>query len=254
MMMLPLDGLIWLLLLLWPFLMLQRGLHREVQAVFLLLTRRMEISIALFSLVFLPGVFLHEFSHFLMARLLGVEVRGFSLLPRPMDDGRLQLGFVETGKTDVVRDALVGVAPLLSGSVFVALVGLHRLGFGGLGAALSAGDGTTFFAGLAALPSLADFWLWFYLAFAVSSTMLPSASDRRAWLPLAIGVVLLLALGLFAGAGEWLLANLAPPLNEALRALAIAWGISVALHMLLLPPFWALRRALSRLTGQEVVG
>jgi len=37
-----------------------------------------------------------------------------------------------------------------------------------------------FWLGIRALPSVKDFYLWFYLAFAVSSTMMPSQSDRHA--------------------------------------------------------------------------
>ncbi|MFN8413110.1 MAG: hypothetical protein U0Z26_12050 [Anaerolineales bacterium] len=38
---------------------------------------------------------------------------------------------------------------------------------------------------------------------AVSSTMMPSDSDRDAWLPLSLWVISLLALALFAGFGSW---------------------------------------------------
>jgi hypothetical protein len=103
-----LDGLWWLLLLVGPLLFLQRRLHREIQAVFLLLTKRPEISLALFSVLFFPGVLLHETSHWLAAHLLAVRTGRFSLLPRPLKDGRLQPGFVETSVTDPVR------APLLA--------------------------------------------------------------------------------------------------------------------------------------------
>ena len=53
-----LEGLGWLLLMLGPFLFVQRWMHREVQLVFLLLTRRQTFALGLFSLVFfgvLPG-------------------------------------------------------------------------------------------------------------------------------------------------------------------------------------------------------
>jgi hypothetical protein len=63
-----LDGLWWLLLLLGPLLLLQRRLHLETQAVFLLLTRRGDLALVLYSMLFFPGVLLHEASHYLMAR------------------------------------------------------------------------------------------------------------------------------------------------------------------------------------------
>ena len=247
-----LDGLFWLLLLLGPLLLLQRSLHREVQAVLLLLTRRSDIALMLFSLLFFPGVLLHEGSHYLVARLLGVRTGRFSLLPRPLKNGKLQLGFVETASTDWLRDALIGAAPLITGGAFVAFAGHSRLGLVPLGqAVLSAGPAVI----LEALPeALArpDFWLWFYLAVAVSSTMLPSASDRRAWLPMAGSLLLLLVVSLVAGAGPWLVEYAAPALNQALRGVAVVFAISVLVHLVFLPPFWLLHRLLANLLRMDV--
>ena len=246
------DGLLWLLLALGPLLFLQRRLHREIQAVLLLITRHHEISIALFSLLFFPGVLIHELSHYLIARLLGVKTGRFSLLPRPLPDGRLRLGFVETSSVDFFRDALIGVAPLLMGGLFVAYAGIQRLRLTLLWDSLAYGKlsideatHTIFFQ--------ADFWLWFYLAFTVSSMMLPSASDRRAWIPLTFGFIILLVMALLAGAGPWMLSHLAPTFNDALQALAITLGISAFLHFALVLPVFALRKLLSRVTGLEVV-
>ena len=245
------DGFLWLLLLLWPLLFLQRALHREIQMVFLLLTRQAEIAVALFSILFLPGVLLHETSHYLMARLLGVPIGRFSLVPQTMEDGRLQLGFIETAPTDFFRDALIGAAPLLAGGLFVAYAGLARLGLASLWDSLLSGDLTAFRIALGGLPERPDFWLWFYLAFAVGSTMLPSESDRRAWRPVGLVLAGLLVLSLLSGLGPWLLENLAAPLNSGLRSLDVVLGINALLHLVMLPPTWLLRRLLNRLTGYE---
>jgi hypothetical protein len=121
------DGFMLCLLFLVPLLVLQRSLHREIQSIFLLITRRVDISYVIFSLLFLPGVFLHETSHFIMARLVGVRTGKFSLLPKALDDGRLQLGYVETAPTDLFRDALIGAAPLLTGGAFVIYAGIYHL-------------------------------------------------------------------------------------------------------------------------------
>jgi hypothetical protein len=254
-----LDGLLWLVALLGPLLLLQRSLHREIQLILLMLTRRIEIAIALFSLLFFPGVLLHEGSHYLMARLLGVRTGRFSLLPRPLGDGKLQMGYVETAPSDLLRDALIGAAPLLAGGLFVAYAGLYQLGLGELWQNASVQDiqgfGGVLRAFWEALPALLerpDFWLWFYLTLTVSSTMLPSASDRRAWLPLAFTFALLLGLSLFVGAGPWLAQNVAPALNRILLSAAVVLGISVFVHLLLLPPTWALRIVLANLFKLEL--
>lgn len=240
------------MLLLGPFLVLQRSLHREVQAFFLLLTRRQDFSIIIFSLLFLPGVLLHETSHYLVARLLNVRTGRFSLIPRPLAGGRLQLGYVETARVDFLRDSLIGVAPLLFGSIFVIYVGLAHLGLDSLWQTWIIGSLDGFLQGLRQSYQGADFWLWFYLAFTVSSTMMPSASDRRAWLSLAIVLLGFLILGIAAGAGAWMAEHLAPILDKAFHALDLAIGISLTLHMVLLPLVWGGRKIISHLTGLRV--
>lgn len=246
------DGLAWLALFIGPLIFMQRRLHFELQALLLLITRRYEIALGLFSLLFLPGVFIHETSHYLMARLLGVRTGRFSLLPQVLPGGKLQLGFVETAPVDPLRDALVGVAPLLSGGMVIAFIGLNRLDLSQMAGYAAEQRWDALFNALRALPGLPDFWLWFYLAFAVSSTMLPSASDRRAWLPVVLVLAILAGLALLAGAGPWLMEHLAPWLNRGLRALAAVFGISLAIHLGLWLPFFLLRALVSRVTGIQV--
>jgi hypothetical protein len=193
-----------------------------------------------------------------------------------MEDGRLQLGYVETAPSGMVRGALIGLAPLIVGGVFVIYVGLGPLNLVTLWGPLVERDASSFISALAALPGGNDFWFWFYLAFTVSSMMLPSASDRQGWLPLSIlvGVVFILAvaagagdwmltnlapvvgvvfiLAAVAGAGEWMLANLAPGVNDALLAMSTVFGVGVIAHLGLLPLVLVTRWVLSKLTGMKV--
>lgn len=244
----------WLLLLLGPLLIFQRALHREIQAVFLLITRRLEMAVALFSLLFFPGVLLHEGSHYLMAKILGVRTGRVSLIPETIDGNRLRLGFVETSATDILRDTLIGMAPLLTGGLFVAYAGIVRLDLLSVWDGLASGSIDVAIDGLVASFATPDFWLWFYLIVTVSSTMFPSPSDRRAWLPVASIVVIIVGLALLFGAGPWMSENLLPLLNDALRGVAVVFAISASAHLLVLFPAWLLRKLLSKVTGMEVRG
>jgi hypothetical protein len=244
---------LYLLLLLVPVIYLQRYLQREIQAIFLLITRQPEISMALFSLLFLPGVLLHETSHFLMAHLLGVRTGRFSIIPKKLEGGRLQLGYVETASSDFFRDALIGVAPLVMGGIFVALVGVYRLGLNTVWGSLIQGQMSTINLSIKSMIDRPDFWLWFYLTFAVGSTMMPSTSDRRAWLPLIFVLVILLVSILLIGVGPWLLSRFGNAFKAALDAITMVFGITVMIHLILLPPMWIIRKIISRLVGFQVV-
>lgn len=247
-----LSGLLWFVAMLVPLILLQRLLHREIQAVFLIITRDARITMGVFSLIFLPGVFLHELSHFVMAKILRVPTGRFSLFPQSLPDGRLQLGYVETGRADIVRDSLIGAAPLIVGTVFVAFVAIDRLQMRVLWDVFRDGQMSLFWMGLGLLPSVADFYLWFYLVFAISSTMMPSESDRHAWIELAVSIGVLFAITLLLGAGPWMLTTVAPYISSFFGFVAVIFGLSNFVHILLILPIALLHRLLSRVTGLDV--
>jgi hypothetical protein len=247
-----LSGLVWFIFLLVPLILLQRLLHREIQAVFLILTRDTRVTMGIFAMLFLPGVFLHELSHFVMAKILGVRTGKFSIFPKSLPDGRLQLGYVETARSDVVRDSLIGAAPLIVGTLFVAFVAVVHLQMRVLWDVFRNGQFDLFWLGVRALPQTPDFYLWFYLAFTVSSTMMPSESDRHAWLELVISITVLFGITLLVGAGPWILSNVAPRLSIFLSSVAVIFGLSAFVHILLILPTVLIHKMLARLTGVDV--
>jgi hypothetical protein len=246
------DGLLWLVLALVFLVFMQRVLHREIQAVLLILTRRAGMTQVIFAIIFFPGVFLHELSHYLTAKILGVRTGKFSLVPQPQSNGKLRLGYVETASGGFIRDALIGVAPLISGCLFVAYTSIYQLHMLPLWDLVRSVNWQQLLTGLAAVLKAPDFWLWFYLTFTVSSTMMPSASDRHAWLPFGLLAVGLIGVAAFAGAGPWMMETLATPVNNFLRALALIFGLSAVIHVLLILPFLIFHQVLSRITGINI--
>jgi len=240
----PFSGFIWFIFMLLPLVFLQRFLHREIQVVTLLLTRNMQLTLSVFSILFFPGVLLHETSHFLMAKILRVRTGKFSVIPKPMSNGRLQMGYVEVEKTDFIRDSLIGLAPLIAGTLFIAYAGITQLQLNTLWDVLQNGQVELFWMGVGLLPTVSDFWLWFYLTIVVSSTMMPSESDRHAWLPLGIWIGVLFTLALVSGFGTWMLDNLAPFFDNLLNSVALLFGLSNLVHIVLLFPFFVLHRLL----------
>src|SRR5580765_3063079 len=120
-----LSSWLWLVLALLPLIFLERWVHRHLQGIWLLLV---------------PGVLVHEGSHWLAAALLGVRAGRFSVVPERLPDGTLRLGYVETEHVDPLREALIGAAPLLAGAAVIIFVGYSRLGVEPLAEALGRGD------------------------------------------------------------------------------------------------------------------
>lgn len=93
---------------------------RVTQAIYQIIRKLLseKLTIWAFSIVFLPGTFLHEISHYLTARFLLVKTDGLSLKPVQEGDG-IQMGSVSIEKTDPIRRFLIGIAPLFLGLIIV---------------------------------------------------------------------------------------------------------------------------------------
>ena len=118
------------------------------------------MAILINQIVFLPGVVLHEMSHLVVARLLGVPTMGFSVWPKKQSDGSLRLGYVHTKKVDFVRESLIGVAPLIFGCAAVAAIGLKLLDLDDVGIALLRGDFLNGFINVLHVFRSADLFIW----------------------------------------------------------------------------------------------
>lgn len=230
----------------------ERWINRHLQGLWLLIFRDPDIAMITYSLTVLPGVVLHETSHWVIATVLGVRTGRFSVFPERTTDGHLRLGFVETERTDVLREALIGAAPLLVGALTLGWVGQQLLGLGPVGTALVQGDLATALVGLAAVPGAPDSWLWIYLLFAVGNAMLPSRSDQRAWLPAVAIVVVIIGVISWAGFGGLLAGWLTEPALGATAALASALSVALLINAVAMPLIWIVELVLVRLTGLRV--
>ncbi len=190
-----------------------------------------DVALYVYFVVLLPGVVLHETSHWLAAKLLGVRVRKFSL--GPVRRGRkVTLGSVQVGKADPVRFSLIGLAPLVAGSAAILAIGYGVLDIGTLGDLLAEGGVEGLLTGLGRLWRVRDIWLWLYVIFAISNAMLPSEAD------LAVVRPVLLFLGLVATA--ILLINGVPAIpptvvegiGTVVGSLAVAFALTLAVDLL----------------------
>jgi hypothetical protein len=243
--------LFWLAATLVLLLVTERWIHRHLQGVMLLLTGDTESAVTLYALPLLPGIVLHELSHALAAILLGVRVGRISIKPKRAGQ-RVQLGFVPVEKTDAFRASLIGLAPLLTGSAVILLIGYQIFDVGMVGAALAARDWGSLSAALLSAFEVSDAWIWAYVIFTVSNTMLPSQADRQAWTPVLLFLLLVGVLISVSGLGSAIAEGLADPLAVALHWLATMCGLTIAVDFLFALLIAFVEKLLERLRGQRV--
>ena len=183
-----------------------------------------------------------------MAKLLRVETGRFSIIPLDQGNGKLRLGYVETEEVDFFRDSLIGFAPLISGMLFVGFIGRERLGLDSVWSLLNRWNTILLYDSFQNILAEPNFWVWFYLSVVISSTMLPSSSDRKAWVPLLLALLLIVLVGIGAGAGPVLLDQIFQPMNNTFKSMAVVFGFSGALQLIVLIPVLILNNILSRFT------
>lgn len=225
-------------------LLIERWIHRHLQGAMLLLTGDREIALVLYALPLMPGILLHEISHALMAKLLGVHVGRVSIRPK-ITEQRVELGFVPVERTDVVRASLIGLAPLLMGSLAILLIGYLIFGVGTMQDTFAESSREGLVTVLSRMPRAPDFWLWAYVIFTVSNTMLPSRSDRRAWTPVLLFLLLTGLLAWMAGAWPTIVERLNHSLNAAIRWLTVIYILTAAVDL----PFVLLIALSERMLG-----
>lgn len=243
-----LTTLLWLVAATLSLWLLQQQLHRRIQGLVFLVTGNEGAATLAHFLLLLPGILVHELSHWLAARLLGVRVGSIAIGPERKRGRQLRLGSVQIGRADPVRESLIGLAPLVTGSALVLL--LARWGFGLLPTQSLAA--TEWPARLLACLQAPDAWLWVYLIFATSNAMLPSAADRRPWRTFILYLALVAALayllvGIPRGAGVWLAWGL-----RLLSYLAYAFTLTAVIDAAVLLVLLLLESAIAHLTGRRI--
>jgi len=247
-----LSPLFWLLLTFLPLLFLKRRISQHLQGVALLLSHSEEVASLVYFVLLLPGVLLHEGSHWLMAKLLRVPTGKLTIGLNKRRGRGLEMGSVQVARADPVRNSLIGLAPLVGGSLAIFLIGRWALSVEALAHALQSGAGTRIAAELWKALHVPDFWLWLYLIFAISNAMLPSASDRRPWPPVLMFLGGLAALLYFTGWVPSLPPELTGLLLKGLSHLNLAFALTLAVDVIFALSILVLELALTHLTGWRV--
>lgn len=223
-----------LLALLW----LQRRVTYALQELSVRWVNDADVALILYFVVVLPGVVLHELSHWLMAKMLGVRVSWPKIGPvRKGRSNRVSLGSVRVGKVDPFRASMIGVAPLLSGSAVILLVGYLVLGVGELADAAGRYGLEGLLDGLELVVRVPDFWLWLYLIFAISNAMLPSESDMDTVRPVLIFLGIVTAVVVIVTGVRTIPIQVVDSVSAVAGYLASSFGLTLAVDAVFLAVF-----------------
>ena len=144
------------------------------------------LSIRVLSLIFLPGVIVHELSHALSASILFVRVGDIDFTPK-VENRELKLGRVAIAKTDPVRRAIIGFAPVFVGVLLI------------LGIVYFLSGNLMFFQASEIYITISAVFGIAYILFVISNTMFSSKADMEGTLELLAVFLVIFTAAYFAG-------------------------------------------------------
>lgn len=231
--------------------LLESWIHVYLQGLSRLLTGNSSRSFYLYAIVLFPGVLLHEFSHWLMANLLGVPTEKISVWPRMLPNGMLVFGYVITRKRGrngrkigFIRQTLVGAAPILLGVGILLLLGFFVLDISRLAIAADTGKVGNIVAAFNQIFTTSNIWLWLYLLFTISNAMMPSSADREAW-PQSILLLGVITVVLYTMGGlEPIWLNVGEAMRVAATYLWAVFSMAIIINLFFLAVMMVLFRLL----------
>ena len=162
------------------------------------------------------------------------------------------MGAVQVTVPDPFRHSLIGLAPLVFGSIAVLLIGEGWLDLSQIGLAVATGDLELIIEAFGNVINVPDVWLWLYLIFAISNTMLPSASDRLAWRAVFIYLTLALLVGVGLGLNPILSSQIQEIGITICTYLLSAFAITIAVDFFFIIIIFLTEMLVSRMVGQQI--
>ncbi len=227
---------------------LQQWLHQHIQGFALMLTGNTGCGLRLLFYLLLPGVILHELSHYIVAKLLLVQTGAIQIGVGTPRAKRVTLGSVHIERTDPLRESLIGVAPFIFGVGAIWLIAAW-------GFDVWPQSGASLELMLQRVHQYADdwtTWLDLYLIFAVSTAMIPSESDRAPWGPVLTVFGLIVAFLFVMGWTPSIPPDVMTLARHWLDALTFALGLAVIINGAVAIVLWLLEATLGGLRGKRV--
>jgi hypothetical protein len=231
---------------------LQRWITRHVQGIGMLLFESQNAGMALLWLVVLPGTVIHEFSHWAMAKLLGLRTGRLRIWPE-FKGKEVVLGSVEVQKSNVLTDSLVGLAPFLGGTLALLAIGYLAFDVEAMVLAWQHAAWGRLLSLAGEMLQVPDAWLWLYLMVAISNAMMPSPSDRTSWQPLLIYLGLVATVLLLLGGTPSLPGELVVVIVTGVQSLIYAFALTLVVDLIFAIGVGVTELILGVLRGRRVV-
>lgn len=232
---------------------LERWLHQHIFKVGWLLTKNFQTTTILYYTFFLPGVVLHELSYWLVAGILDVHAERAIQWPEKQEIAELRLNFIKLAKnTPPLKLAIITLAPLAAGIVVIWFVANNIFPIDEFLARISTGKLSDVAGAVSFIAAIPDFWLWIYLAFTISNTMIPNLKDLRG-LRIIFIIIAAISAGFFLlGVGsEVVITILIGPVASALYGLASILAIIIAIDILVTAILGTIEAIIERITGHS---
>jgi len=232
---------------------IERWLHQHIFKVGWLLTHNFQTTTILYYTFFLPGVILHEVVYWLTAGLMNVRADRAIKWPEAQEIGELKLNFVQLDRrTGSLKRAVITAAPLLAGVLVIWWITTSRLNIPAVMDTLSTGELTDVGQGFNQLLGAPDFWLWFYIVFAIANTMFPAIpKDLRGWRSVVGAVAVAALLSIIVGIGNDLLSTLLPSVSASLQAIEGTLALIISVNILAVLFLGTVESIIERVTGHS---
>lgn len=205
----------------------------EISGISLLVFGSTSPGIKFYSLIFLPGTIIHELSHWIVAEILRVRTGQITIFPDVEEEGETRrLGSVATERSDPFRAFLIGLAPFISGTLILVILG--RL--------LSDGWGV---------------FIWWQITLiiygivVVGNSMMISDADRKSW-PFIVILFFLVGFLIFKYYPSLVTGNY-PLFISILNPLNIVLGVTSGLNLVMIGGSYAIRRLIEKITKKQII-
>ncbi len=165
-------------------------MHQHIFKVGWLVTKSFQTTTILYYTFFLPGVVVYEVVYWLAAGALNVRAERAIQWPEAQEIGELRLNFVKLSRrASTWRVRIIGFMPLIASLTLIWLIAISILDLDTIIQTVTLAESETIFDALQQVTTQTDFWLWAYLLFVISNTMLPDTSIFDKWWWVLIGAV-----------------------------------------------------------------